>query len=147
MSRKRRKDYQRQLDSNVEEILAELSRVRMQQLRCIEESYRAALRQALRCNVGARRGDDTQPAEAATQLVQLATSQSSEVQEGFAYLWSDMRSLVYPFYSHFVFWLLTRVGVALLSHAGVALLQSIHGVHREGQREQGGREGHRGNAR
>ena len=47
MSRKRRKDYQRQLDSNVEEILAELSRVRMQQLRCIEESYRAALRQAL----------------------------------------------------------------------------------------------------
>ena len=94
MSRKRRKDYQRQLDSNVEEILAELSRVRMQQLRCIEESYRAALRQALRCNVGARRGDDTQPAEAATQLVQLATSQSSEVQEGFAYLWSDMRSRV-----------------------------------------------------
>ena len=143
MSRKRRKDYQRQLDSNVEEILAELSRVRMQQLRCIEESYRAALRQALRCNVGARRGDDTQPAEAATQLAQLATSQSSEVQEGFAYLWSDMRSLVYPFYSHFV----TRVGVALLSHAGVALLQPIHGVHREGQREQGGREGHRGNAR
>ena len=79
--------------------------------------------------------------------MQLATSQSSEVQEGFAYLWSDMRSLVYPFYSHFVFWLLTRVGVALLSHAGVALLQPIHGVHREGPREQGGREGHRGNAR
>ena len=58
MSRKRRKDYQRQLDSDVEEILAELARVRTQQLRHIEESYRAALRQALRRSVGTRRESD-----------------------------------------------------------------------------------------
>lgn len=49
---------------------------------------------------------------AVQRLLQLMDPRSEEVAEGEQFLWKELKSLVCPFYSRFVFWIMTRVRLA-----------------------------------
>ena len=49
---------------------------------------------------------------AVQRLLQLMDPRSEEVAEGVQFLWKELKSLVCPFYSRFVFWIMTRVRLA-----------------------------------
>ena len=42
-------------------------------------------------------------------LVKLMDPHSEEVVEGETFLWKELQSLLCPFYSRFIFWIMTRV--------------------------------------
>ena len=50
--------------------------------------------------------------DAVQRLLQLMDPRSEEVAEGEQFLWKELKSLVCPFYSRFVFWIMTRVRLA-----------------------------------
>ena len=49
---------------------------------------------------------------AVQRLLQLMDPRSEEVAEGEQFLWKELKSLACPFYSRFVFWIMTRVRLA-----------------------------------
>ena len=49
---------------------------------------------------------------AVQRLLQLMDPRSEEVAEDEQFLWKELKSLVCPFYSRFVFWIMTRVRLA-----------------------------------
>ena len=44
--------------------------------------------------------------------MQLMDPHSEEVVEGEEFLWKELQSLLCPFYSRFIFWIMTRVAPA-----------------------------------
>ena len=50
--------------------------------------------------------------DAVQRLLQLMDPRSEEVAEGEQFLWKELKSLVCPFYSRFVFWIMTPVRLA-----------------------------------
>ena len=111
LSRKRKKQYQELLDTNIAEIMTELETERVKYLNLISSSFKAAVNDLLQTSitdVSDNRGNDDQVLFEKKLSTMIETG-NQEIHEGISFIGNEMKNLSYPYYSRFILWLFSRV--------------------------------------